>query len=164
MEEANLFKKECNNWTKIYYKLLQGIETMIDIQKQVQNIIKLVEETNTTIMEMKGTILKASNNHWTLNAANIFSISKDLQNLVQSDIENRAYQVQRLLADKLDEYKRRGNNYVDENIKEIQELYKKEGRRQWRDEKGKGIQDDEVLLYKLYEMLMEFSSTWPMFI
>ena len=23
MEEANLFKKECNNWTKIYYKLLQ---------------------------------------------------------------------------------------------------------------------------------------------
>jgi len=63
MEEANLFKKECNNWTKIYYKLLQGIETMIDIQKQVQNIIKLVEETNTTIMEMKGTILKASNNH-----------------------------------------------------------------------------------------------------
>jgi len=35
-----------------------------------------------------------------------------------------------LLADKLDEYKKRGNNYVDENIKEIQELYKKEGRRQ----------------------------------
>jgi len=63
MEEANLFKKECNNWTKIYYKLLQGIETMIDIQKQVQDIIKLVEETNTTIMKMKGTILKASNNH-----------------------------------------------------------------------------------------------------
>ncbi len=48
----------------------------------------------------------------------------------KSDIENRAYQVQRLLAYKLDEYKRRGNNYVDENIKEIQELYKKEGRRQ----------------------------------
>ena len=58
IEEANLFKKECNNWTKIYYKLLQGIETMIDIQKQVQDIIKLVEETNTTIMEMKRTILK----------------------------------------------------------------------------------------------------------
>jgi len=40
-----------------------------------------------------------------------------------------------LLADKLDEYKRRENNYVDENIKEIQELYKEEDRRQWRDEK-----------------------------
>ena len=63
MEEVSLFKKECNNWTRIYYKLLQDIETMIDIQKQVQDIIKLAEETNTTIMEMKGTILKASNNH-----------------------------------------------------------------------------------------------------
>ena len=60
------------------YKLLQGIETMINVQKQVQNIIKLVEKTNTTIMEMEGTILKASNNHQTLNTVNIFNISKDL--------------------------------------------------------------------------------------
>jgi len=36
---------------------------MIDVQKQVQNIIKLAEETNTTIIKMEGTILKASNNH-----------------------------------------------------------------------------------------------------
>jgi len=75
MEEANLFKKECNNWTKIYHKLLQDIETMINVQKQVQNIIKLAEETNIIIIEMEGTILKASNNHQTLNAVNIFSIS-----------------------------------------------------------------------------------------
>ena len=78
IKEANLFKKEHNNWTKLYHKLLQGIETMIDIQKQVQNIVKLMEETNTTIMEMEGTILKTSNNYQTLNTANIFSISKDL--------------------------------------------------------------------------------------
>jgi len=51
---------------------------MIDVQKQVWNIIKLVEESNTTITEIEGTILKASNNHQTLNTANIFSISKDL--------------------------------------------------------------------------------------
>ena len=75
---------------------------------------------------MEETILKASNNHWTLNIANIFSISKDLWNLIQSDIKNRAYQVQRLLADELDEYKERENVYVDENIKKIQELYKVE--------------------------------------
>ena len=75
---------------------------------------------------MEETILKASNNHWTLNISNIFSISKDLWNLIQSDIKNRAYQVQRLLADELDEYKERENVYVDENIKKIQELYKVE--------------------------------------
>ena len=85
-----------------------------------------MKETNTTITEMEGTILKASNNHWTLNIANIFSISKDLWKLVQSDIKNRAYQVQRLLADELDEYKERENVYMDENIKKIQELYKME--------------------------------------
>ena len=130
MEEVSLFKKECNNWTRIYYKLLQDIETMIDIQKQVQDIITLAEETNTTIMEMKGTILKASNNHWILNTANIFSISENLQSLVQNNIENRAYQVQRLLADELDKYKERGNMYVDEHIKKIQELYKEKGGKQ----------------------------------
>ena len=51
---------------------------------------------------------------------------------------------------------------MDNNIKEIQELYKeKESGRQWRDEKEKEIQDKEVLLYKPYEMLTESSSTQP---
>jgi len=63
MEKVSLFKKECNNWTRIYYKLLQDIETIINIQKQVQDIMKLAEETNTTIMKMEGTILKVSNYH-----------------------------------------------------------------------------------------------------
>ena len=43
--------------------MLQGIETMIDVQNQVQDIVKLAEETNMTITEMRETILKASNNH-----------------------------------------------------------------------------------------------------
>ena len=33
----------------------------------------------------------------------------------------------RLLAHELDKYKGRGNDYMNENIKEIQELYKEEG-------------------------------------
>lgn len=92
---------------------------MIDVQKQSKDIVKLVEEANMTIIEIEETILKASNNHQTLNTANIFSISEDLQNLVQSNIENKVYQVQRMLADELDKYKRRENDYVNENIKEI---------------------------------------------
>ena len=99
--------------------MLKEIETMIDVQKQSKDIVKLVEEANMTIIEIEETILKASNNHQTLKTANIFSISEDLQNLVQSNIENRVYQVQRMLADELDKYKRRENDYVNENIKEI---------------------------------------------
>ena len=38
-------------------------------------------------------------------------------------MEDRVYQVQRMLADELDAYKEQGNKYVDDNIQEIQELY-----------------------------------------
>ena len=38
-------------------------------------------------------------------------------------MDKRAFQVQRMLADELDHYKEKDNNYVDSNIKEIQELY-----------------------------------------
>ena len=41
-------------------------------------------------------------------------------------MENWVYQIQRMLADKLDTYKGRGNSYMDDNIQEIQELYKEE--------------------------------------
>ena len=51
---------------------------MINVQKQVQDIIKIAKETNTIIMEIKGMILKASKNHQIMNATNIFSISEDL--------------------------------------------------------------------------------------
>ena len=51
---------------------------MIDVQKQVQNMIKIAEETNITITEMKEMILKASINNRTTNAMNILEISEDL--------------------------------------------------------------------------------------
>ena len=86
-------------------------------------------EVNTTIIEMKGTILKASVNNQMMNATNILGISEDLQNLIQCNIENRAYQIQRMLINKLDTYKERGNLYVDDNIWEIQKLYKEEEQR-----------------------------------
>ena len=55
---------------------------------QLQNIIKLVEEANIQIAEIEVTILQASHNYWTQTVGNIFSISKDLQNIVQSDHSN----------------------------------------------------------------------------
>ena len=73
---------------KLYYKMLQGIEIMIDVQRQVKDIIKMAEETNTMIMKMKGNILKASVNNRIINTMNILSILEDLQTLIQSDMEN----------------------------------------------------------------------------
>ena len=82
MDEAKLFKKEHDNWTKLYYKTLKGLEAMIDVQRQVWNMMKMAEETNITITEMEGTILKVSINNWTINTMNILEISEDLQYLV----------------------------------------------------------------------------------
>ena len=96
---------------------------MIDVQKMIKDMKKLAGKANTTVTEMEGSILAASINNWTTNAMNIAGISEDLWYLVQSNIEDWAFQIQRMLADELDKYKERGNTYVDENIQEIQELY-----------------------------------------
>ena len=119
MDEVKLFKKEHDDWSKLYHKTLKGLKTMIDIQKQVWDIMKIVEEVNMIITEMEGTILKVSINNWVINAKNILGILEDLWYLVQSNIEDQVYQVQYMLADKLDNYKGQGNQYVDDNIQEI---------------------------------------------
>jgi len=60
MDEARMMKNKRNNWTKTYYKTLKGLEAMIDVQKQVKDMMKIVAETNTMITEMEDSILKAS--------------------------------------------------------------------------------------------------------
>jgi len=74
--------------------------------------------------------------------------------LVQSDIDDRAFQVQRMLANELDHYKGKGNNYVDSNIKEIQELYMEEEKKE---EKGT-IENEEVILVCPYEVSSTITS------
>ena len=71
-----------------------------------------------------------------------------------------AFQVQKMLADELDYYKGRGNDYVDANIKKIQELYIREENRE---ENGK-VEDEEVILIKPYEVSMTTSSSMMSFI
>ena len=73
---------------KMYYKTLKGLEAMIDVQKQVRDMMKIAAETNTTIIEMEDTILKASTNNQVINTTNITGVSEDLQYLIQSDMEN----------------------------------------------------------------------------
>ena len=75
--------------------------------------------------------------------------------MIQSNIDNRVLQVQRILADELDQYKRKGNSYVEENIREIQKLYIKEENRE---EKGV-VEDEEVILVKPYKVSTTISSS-----
>jgi len=129
---------------------------MIDVQRMIKDMKKLAGEVNTVVTEMEEAILGVSINNQMTNATNIFGISEDLRFLVQSDIEEQAFQVQRMLADDLDRYKGRGNSNVDKNIWEIQNLYSNKKQQ----EKGKGkVEDEEVILVKPYEILQSKSSS-----
>jgi len=61
---------------------------MIDMQRQIKEMLKIVVETNTTIMEMEDSILTASINNQTVNATNIAEVLEDLRYLIQSSMEN----------------------------------------------------------------------------
>jgi len=88
MDEAQVMKKEQKYWTKTYYKMLKGLEVMIDVQRMMKDIKKIAGEANITITEMEESILSASINNWMTNTMNISEISEDLWYLVQSDIED----------------------------------------------------------------------------
>ena len=120
MDQAQVMKREREDWTRLYHKILKGIKATIDVQRMTKDIKKLAEETNTILTEIKGMILMASNNNWVMNVTNLTQISEDLWYLVQSDMDDRVFQIQRMLADELDLYKGKNNKYVDDKIKEIQ--------------------------------------------
>ena len=70
-------------------------------------------------------------------------------------MDERALQVQRMLADKLDYYKGKGNDYMDSNIREIQELYIAEEK-----EEDKGtIENEEVILVQPYQVSSKTTSS-----
>jgi len=142
MGQAQVIKRKREDWTRLYHKTLKGIEAMIDVQRMLKDMKKIAEEISTTVIEMEGTILMASVNNQTMNTTNITQIAEDLRYLVQSDMDKRAFQVQRMLADELDRYKGKGNNYVDSNIKEIQELYMN---KEMKEDKGT-VENEEVIL------------------
>jgi len=128
---------------------------MIDVQRMAKDIKRLAEETNSILMEIEGMVLMTSINNRVMNATNITQISEDLQYLVQSDMDEQAFQVQRMLANELDHYKEKGNSYVDSNIKEIQELYMEEEKK----EEKETVENEEVILVYLYEISSMTSSS-----
>ena len=153
-------KKEREDWERLYHKTLKEIEAMIDVQRAMKDIKKLAEKAGTAITEMEGVILTASINNRTMNATDITQMTEDLCYLIQSDIDDRAFQIQRRLADELDRYKGKDNSYVETNIQEIQELYMDE---ETKKEGGK-IEDDEVILIKPYKVSTTTTSSNMSFI
>ena len=71
MDQAQVMKREREDWSRMYHKTLKGLETMIDIQRMVKDIKKLVEEVNMTIIKVEGSVLTASINNRVMNATNI---------------------------------------------------------------------------------------------
>ena len=63
MDQAQVMKREREDWTRVYHKTLKEIEAMIDVQRMLKDMKKIVEETSTTVAEMEGTILVASINN-----------------------------------------------------------------------------------------------------
>ena len=88
---------------------------------------------------------------------NILEISEDLQYLIQSNMEDQVYQIQRMLADKLDIYSGQENQYMNDNIWEIQELYKDMGQKNKSNKER--VKDEEVILIKPYEVSESTLST-----
>ena len=128
---------------------------MVDIQMQLQNIIKLEKEANIQIAEIERTILQTSYNYQIQTVADIFSILENLCNIIQSDMENQVYHIQQLLVDKLDNCKGKGNKYAEEHIKKIQDTYKQEDivmKMLQTIDKGKQRVEEEVFFYKLYNV------------
>ena len=74
--------------------------------------------------------------------------------MIQSNMEDQIFQIQRMLADKLNRYKGQENVYVDENIQEIQELYMNE-----KQKKTGIVQDDKIILIKPYKVDDHTTST-----
>jgi len=147
MDQAQVIKREREDWERTYHKILKGLEAMTDMQRMIKNIKKLAEEANTMLTEAEGTILNTSINNRTMNAMNITQISEDLWYMVQSNMEEQTFQTQKMLADELDRYKGKGNKYIEDNIWEIQKLYIEE-----RNKGEKGVIEDKgVILVKPYK-------------
>ena len=75
-------KKEREDWMRLYHKTLKELETMINVQRIVKDMKKIVEEVNTMITEIEKTILIASISNRTTNTMKIVEISEDLQYMV----------------------------------------------------------------------------------
>ena len=70
-----------------YHKIIQGLESMADIQLQIQNIIKLADTANNQLADIKTTLLQTEETHRTHIIRDIYNISKELGNIIYREKE-----------------------------------------------------------------------------
>ena len=63
MDQAQIMKREREDWLRIYHKTLKGIKAMIDVQRMMKDMKKIAEEISMTVTEMEETILTANINN-----------------------------------------------------------------------------------------------------
>ena len=71
MNQAQVMKREREDWMRGYHKMLKEIKAMIDVQRMLKDMKKIAEEMSMIVTEMEGTILMASTNNRTINVTNI---------------------------------------------------------------------------------------------
>jgi len=79
IDQAQIMKREREDWLRLYHKILKGLEMMIDIQRIAKDIKRLAEETNTILIEIEETVLMTSISNRVMNTTNITQISEDLR-------------------------------------------------------------------------------------
>jgi len=78
MDQAQVMKREREDWSRLYHKTLKRLEMMINVQRMVKDIKRMAEEVNTMITEVEESVLTASIKNRTMNATYISQISEDL--------------------------------------------------------------------------------------
>jgi len=82
IDQAQVMKREREDWMRLYHKTLKGLETMIDVQRMAKDIKRLAEETNMILTKIEGTVLVTSISNRVINITNITQILEDLWYLV----------------------------------------------------------------------------------
>ena len=54
IDQAQVMKREREDWTRLYHKMLKGIKAMIDVQRMIKDIKKIAEEQARQLWRWKG--------------------------------------------------------------------------------------------------------------
>ena len=92
---------------------------MADLQLQIQNIVKLADAANNQLVDIRTILLQTRETHKIQISRDIYSISKELRNMIYKDIEQQAHHIQVLLVDELDRCKSKGDERAEAYIKII---------------------------------------------
>ena len=89
---------------KRYYKIIQELETMVDIQLQIQDIVKQANVVDNQLVDIETILLQAGKIHKIQVEGDTYSISEELCNIIYRDMKRHIYHIQVLLANELNQY------------------------------------------------------------